>query len=90
MTPAPGFPVPHMGWSKLSDVASGIGLENNDFVYFAHSFACPDTPATAARAAYDARSVTAAIRQGHLWGAQFHPERSSTPGASFLKAFLSA
>ena len=90
MTPAPGSPIPHMGWSKLSDVATGIGLENNDFVYFAHSFACDDTPATAARAAYDARSVTAVIRKGPLWGAQFHPERSSTPGANFLKAFLEA
>jgi glutamine amidotransferase len=90
MTPAPGSPVPHMGWSKLSDVSPDIGLENNDFVYFAHSFACPDTTATAARVAYDARSVTAVVRQGNLWGAQFHPERSSTPGANFLKAFLSA
>ena len=88
MTPAPGAPVPHMGWSRLSDVADGIGLKNNDFVYFAHSFACDDGPATAARAAYAARRVTAAIRQGPLWGAQFHPERSSAPGAAFLKAFL--
>ena len=90
MTPAPGAPVPHMGWSRLSDVADGIGLKNDDFVYFAHSFACDDGPATAARAAYDVRSVTAAIRQGPLWGAQFHPERSSAPGAAFLKAFLDA
>lgn len=90
MTPAPGFPIPHMGWSRLSDVATKIGLKNNDFVYFAHSFACDDGPATAARAAYGARSVTAVVRQGHLWGAQFHPERSSAPGAAFLKAFLSA
>ena len=90
MTPAPGAPVPHMGWSRLSDVADGIGLKNDDFVYFAHSFACDDGPATAARAAYDVRRVTAAIRQGPLWGAQFHPERSSAPGAAFLKAFLDA
>ena len=90
MTPAPGAPVPHMGWSRLSDIADGIGLKNNDFVYFAHSFACDDGPATAARAAYDVRRVTAAIRQGPLWGAQFHPERSSAPGAAFLKAFLDA
>lgn len=90
MTPAPGAPVPHMGWSRVTDVADGIGLQNNDFLYFAHSFACPDTTATAARAAYDARSVTAVIRSGPLWGAQFHPERSSAAGAAFLEAFLGA
>lgn len=90
MEPAPGFPVPHMGWSQLGEVAPDIGLTNGDYVYFAHGFACEDTPATAARAAYGPGRVPAAIRQGHLWGAQFHPERSSAPGANFLKAFLSA
>jgi glutamine amidotransferase len=90
LTPAPGFPVPHMGWSRLSKVASGMGLEDDDFVYFAHSFACDGSPATAALAVYGAHSVTAAIRQGPLWGAQFHPERSAAPGARFLAAFLGA
>ncbi len=89
MVPAPGFPVPHMGWSKLADVADGISLQNNDFVYFAHSFACPGT-ASAARVPYGAHTVTAAIRHRNLWGAQFHPERSSAAGAAFLKAFLAA
>jgi len=30
----------------------------------------------------------AAVREGHLWGAQFHPERSSAAGSRFLEAFL--
>ena len=93
MTAAPGHPVPHMGWSPLHDVAAsgskaGIGLTTGDHVYFAHSFACDDGPATAARVTYGA-ALPAALRQGHLWGAQFHPERSAAPGAAFLKAFLS-
>lgn len=90
LTPAPGFPVPHMGWSQLGEVAPDIGLTNGDYVYFAHGFACDDTPATAASATYGPSRVAAVVRRGHLWGAQFHPERSSAPGASFLKAFLSA
>ena len=89
MTAAPGKPVPHMGWTALQDVTPGIGLTNGDHVYFAHSFACDDTPATAARVTYGT-PLPAALRHNHLWGAQFHPERSSSPGASFLKAFLAA
>lgn len=89
ITPAPGLPVPHMGWTKIEDVAPSIGLANGDYVYFAHSFACDDGPATAARATYG-RALTAAIRTGPLWGAQFHPERSSAAGASFFKAFLAS
>ncbi|MEO6247573.1 MAG: imidazole glycerol phosphate synthase subunit HisH [Sphingomicrobium sp.] len=89
MTTAPGRPIPHMGWTKIDDAAPGIGLSPGDHVYFAHSFACDDSPATAARVTYGT-PVPAALRQGHLWGAQFHPERSAAPGANFLKAFLSA
>lgn len=86
---AKGRPVPHMGWTKIKDVAPDIGLSEGDQVYFAHSFACPDSEATAARADYGG-SIPVAIRHKNWWAAQFHPERSSAPGANFLKAFLDA
>ena len=86
--PAPGAPVPHMGWSRIEQ-AEEVGLEAGDYVYFAHSFACDDGAATAARTTYG-RQIAAAVRQGHLWGAQFHPERSSAAGTRFLQAFLGA
>ena len=86
LQPAPGRPVPHMGWTRI-DTANGVGLDAGDYVYFAHSFACDDGPATAARADYGG-PVVAAVREGHLWGAQFHPERSSEAGSRFLEAFL--
>lgn len=87
LEPAPGRPVPHMGWSKLSVKDEGIGLSDGDYVYFAHGFACDDGPATAAVADYG-RPIPAAVRAGNWWGAQFHPERSGEAGARFLKAFL--
>ena len=93
MTAAPGRPVPHMGWTPIEDAApeseKATGLVDGDHVYFAHSFACDDGPATAARVTSGA-SLPAALRHGHLWGAQFHPERSAEPGARFLQAFLDA
>jgi len=88
LDPAPHRPVPHMGWTRIAE-AQGVGLAAGDYVYFAHGFACDDGPATAARVTYG-RTIPAAVRHGHLWGAQFHPERSSAPGANFLKAFLSS
>lgn len=86
---APDRPVPHMGWTAIDEAEAGIGLVSGDHVYFAHSYACDDGPATAARVTYG-RSLPAALRQGPLWGAQFHPERSGAPGARFLTAFLTA
>jgi glutamine amidotransferase len=88
LAPAPGAPVPNMGWCAVRDVGPGLGLADGDQLYFAHSFACPDGQATAARAVHGARSFPAALRNGPFWGAQFHPERSSSAGAAFLRAFL--
>lgn len=87
IAPADVRPVPHMGWSALSVTDETIGLADGDYVYFAHSFACPDGEATVARADYG-QPIPAAIRHRNWWGAQFHPERSGVAGARYLQAFL--
>jgi imidazole glycerol-phosphate synthase subunit HisH len=89
LDPTPDRPVPHMGWSRLTVTEDGIGLNDGDYVYFAHSFACDPGPATTAFADYG-RPVPAVVRQGNYWGAQFHPERSSAAGARFLEAWLAS
>ena len=90
LTPAPGFPVPHMGWTKIEVSSPDLGIAPGDHVYFAHGLACDDGPATAATARYGEALIPAAVRSRNLWGAQFHPERSSTAGSRFLEAFLGA
>lgn len=87
MEPAPGRPVPHMGWSRLEVRDATIGICSGDYVYFAHGFACDDGEATLAAADYG-RAVPAVVRHGNWLGAQFHPERSGEAGARFLQAFL--
>jgi glutamine amidotransferase len=34
------------------------------------------------------QTVTAAVRRGHVWGTQFHPEKSSKAGFKILKNFI--
>ena len=89
LDPAPGRPVPHMGWSRLEVADEAIGLRTGDYVYFAHSFACDPGAATIASADYG-REIPAAVRRGNFLGAQFHPERSGEAGARFLESFLNA
>jgi glutamine amidotransferase len=89
LEPAAGRPVPHMGWSALEVADEGIGLKSGEHVYFAHSFACDDGPATVARTDYGG-PVPAVVRSGNRTGAQFHPERSSAAGRRFLDAWLAA
>jgi imidazole glycerol-phosphate synthase subunit HisH len=87
LVPAPGQPVPHMGWTKIQVRDPDLGLRDGDYLYFAHSFACDDGPAAAATASYG-REIAAVVRQGNWLGAQFHPERSGDAGARFLERFL--
>lgn len=87
LVPAPGLPVPHMGWSRLEIRDDLAGLRSGDYAYFAHSYACDECPQSVAMAGHG-RSFTAAVRQGRLLGAQFHPERSGETGKRFLEAFL--
>lgn len=87
LDPAPGLPVPHMGWSRIDVREANLGLSSGDYVYFAHSYACDDGPATAASAQHG-REIPAVVRSGNWLGAQFHPERSGEVGARFLQSFL--
>jgi glutamine amidotransferase len=87
LQPAPGRPVPHMGWTKVCVRTPDIGIADGDYLYFAHSFACDVGPAAIATAEYG-REIAAAVRQGNWLGAQFHPERSGEAGARFLERFL--
>jgi glutamine amidotransferase len=90
LAPGPGLPVPHMGWSRLSQVREDPlleGLEEGAYAYFVHGFVCPEGPATLARADYGG-PVPAVVRAGNRWGCQFHPERSAAAGACILKNFL--
>lgn len=87
LEPAPGRPVPHMGWSRVEVTDPAIGIDNGDYVYFAHSFVCDDGPRTVARAEYGG-PIPAIVRKGNWTGAQFHPERSGKVGARFIETWL--
>ncbi len=87
LVPAPGLPVPHMGWSRVEVRDESLGIADGDYLYFAHSFACDDGPATIAGTTYG-QTIPAVVRHDNWTGAQFHPERSGEAGARFLQSFL--
>jgi glutamine amidotransferase len=87
---APGLPVPHMGWNTLVTLRDDPlleGITSSDYVYFVHSYAAPVSDVTLARTDYGT-PVSAVVRRGNFWGAQFHPERSSIAGSRVLANFL--
>lgn len=52
-------------------------------MFFVHSFVPPLGPATVATCDYGGE-ITAAIERDHVWGTQFHPEKSGTLGLAML------
>lgn len=90
LRPAPGLPVPHMGWNQLDTLRDDpllAGIGAGEYVYFVHGYAATVSPFTLATTAYGT-AVSAVVRQGNFWGTQFHPERSAGTGARILANFL--
>lgn len=84
------LPSPHMGWNQLellSDDPLLDGISAGDYAYFVHSYAAPISGYTLARSTYG-QGFSAIVRQGNVYGCQFHPERSSATGSRILKNFL--
>lgn len=87
--------VPHVGWNAIHSTGNADRLfdgipDGTDF-YFTHSYAfIPQDPADALATVDHDVPVTAAVRHGHVWGTQFHPEKSSRAGFRLLRNFIAA
>ncbi len=85
----PTVKVPHVGWNTLevtrrSPLLDGVPIGTQ--VYFTHSYAAPVTGDCVAATTHGER-FAAAVQRGHVWGVQFHPEKSSAAGLQILKNF---
>jgi glutamine amidotransferase len=87
------FRVPHVGWNAVNSAQAQDHLfheipPETDF-YFVHSYAFEAKNASDVIATTQyGITVTAAVRCGHVWGTQFHPEKSSKAGFKVLKNFI--
>jgi imidazole glycerol-phosphate synthase subunit HisH len=85
--------IPHMGWNEVryktkDDLFADIP-EASDF-YFVHSYAFVPHDLENLIAVVDYGSeLTAVVRSKHVFGCQFHPEKSSKAGRQLLKNFMS-
>lgn len=85
--------IPQIGWNRLElDAARDPLLDSSELhiAYFANSFVCRpvDASAVVAWSTHEQDRFPAMVRAGACTGVQFHPEKSSTAGVSFVHAWL--
>jgi len=84
--------VPHMGWNVVRPQKDDLlfhGLESQNRFYFVHSYHvdCADPEIVLGFTPY-AEDFVSVLRQGNVWGVQFHPEKSHRFGMQLLKNFV--
>ena len=84
--------IPHVGWNEVhpaqsSTLLSGVNA-GTDF-YFVHSyhFDAANQSSVLATTPY-CGTFASVVREGNVWGTQFHPEKSSKPGFRLIHNFL--
>lgn len=86
-----GRKIPHMGWNNLRQENPSLlleGIPDESFFYFVHSYlAVPENPEVIAGTCEYGVRFPALVGQGNVWGAQFHPEKSSPWGLKLLENF---
>lgn len=85
-----GLKIPHIGWNGLHftrDSRLFRYIEENDCVYFVHSYYAADCGESLIATAEYGREITAAVEKGNVKGCQFHPEKSGRVGLNILRAF---
>jgi imidazole glycerol-phosphate synthase subunit HisH len=82
--------VPHVGWNSLAFTRPSRlldGIADGTQVYFTHSYAAPVTAVCIATTTHSA-TFAAVVEHEHVFGVQFHPEKSGSAGIRMLKNFV--
>jgi glutamine amidotransferase len=81
--------VPQIGWNSIHKLRTPLfdGVAEGEYIYLVHSFYAPLCTETIATSDYGFPYSTA-LAKDNFFGVQFHPEKSSAPGARILENFL--
>ncbi len=84
--------IPHVGWNEVNYPKNNPLFaqipEGSDF-YFVHSYHfVPKSPASIVGVTPYCGSFVSAVNDRHIWGVQFHPEKSSILGLTLINNFL--
>lgn len=82
--------LPHMGWNnvEMENIPLFRNVEQNSRFYFIHSYYfSPEHPENRIASSVYGIHFASAVNRGHIFGIQFHPEKSHHAGIMVLKNF---
>ncbi len=85
-----GLKIPHMGWNRLNIIQDDPlfkFVKNGSFVYYVHSYYAKNCADHTLAVSEYGIPVTGVVKNGNVYGTQFHPEKSGSAGLAILKAF---
>ena len=83
--------VPQIGWNRVRWVvdAAGHNAGDEDDFYFVHSYVVDlDDPADAVAITRYGDVFPSIVRRDHVWGMQFHPEKSGPAGLRLVAGWV--
>lgn len=90
----PELKIPHMGWNQIRIRQAGSEIlrqiKDLSFFYFVHSYypVPEESSLILATCDYGGEEFACLIGRGHVWGTQFHPEKSQDAGLQILRNFV--
>lgn len=92
-----GAKIPHIGWNNIRPQPGLLwqdtifkSVQNGGYVYFVHSFVLKpkNKEDVLALTDYGGKTFCSAIKNGNIYGCQFHPEKSAKEGLKIIKSFI--
>ena len=83
--------IPHIGWEetvvkKPSLLFSSVEVQTP--FYFSHSYFCAPERSDVSTSVIKGTDICASVQYDHIFGVQFHPEKSHKMGLEIIKKFL--
>lgn len=85
---SPDYRLPRVGWAESTLQFDFLGLEKDEVVdfYYIHSYhAMPEDGGLISIKTEN--NITSAVQREHIYGCQFHPEKSHKAGLKILETF---
>lgn len=82
--------VPHVGWNDLIvlyDCPLSMGITEGDYVYYVHSYRADTSDDYISCYTLYNEKIPGLVFHNHVYGTQFHPEKSGQVGMQILKNF---